>query len=136
MAASWDSPRSRNAAYSSSRCWRISSLIARGHSGIFDSSDAADRLDELAPGVALGLEHLGAGRGEPVVAAPALAGLLDPAALDPAALLEAVEERIQMSDTEAEAAARPGFDQLAQVVSVPRLILDERQDQQLGAAFF
>src|SRR5262249_49945406 len=133
IASSCDSPRPRSVAYSSSRCCRISSLIARGHSGMFVSSNPADGLDEIAPRVALRSQHARAGWRQPVVAPPPLARLLDPAALDPAALLQPVEQRVERCDAEAEQATRARFDQLAQVVAMPRLILDERQDQQLGA---
>src|SRR6185503_13432904 len=133
IASSWLAPPARKAAYSSSRCWRISWLICRGHSGMFHPGDAADRPGELAPGAALRGQHLRAGRGQAVIAAPALAGLLDPAALDPAALLEAVEQRIEGGDAELQHAARSRFDQLAQVVAVSRLILDQRKNQELGA---
>src|SRR5262249_62043945 len=78
-------------------------------------------LDDRAPGAALRRKPGGARRRQPVVAAPALAGFFDPAALDPAALFEAVEQRIQRSDTELEGAARPRPDQLAQVGTGARL---------------
>src|SRR5262245_24811286 len=110
--------------------------MRRGHSGMFDSCDAVDRLDELAPRAALRRQHGGAGRRQPVVAAPALAGLLDPAALDPPALFEAIEQRIERRRAESEHAARSRFDQLAEVVAVAGLILDQREDEELGAALF
>src|SRR5437870_13552234 len=101
---------------------------------MLESGDAIDSADELAPAVALLGEDGGASRRELVVAAAALARLLDPAPLNPAALLEAVEQRIQRRDAEAEHAARARLDQLAQLVAVARLRFDERQDEQLGAA--
>src|SRR5262249_47802392 len=108
--------------------------MRRGHSGIFDSCNPVDRANELAPGAALRGEDGGARRRETVVASPALAGLFDPPPLNPAAFLEAVEERIERGDAKRDDAARADLDQLAQVVAMPRLVLDERQDQQLGAA--
>src|SRR5258708_3294577 len=103
---------------------------------MFDSGDAADRVGEFAPGVALRLEHLFARRRKPVAAAAALAGLFNPGALNPAALLEPVQQRIERGDAELQHAARPRFDQLAEVVAVTRLVLDERQNEQLGAPLF
>src|SRR6185503_20085610 len=80
-------------------------------------------------------EHLLAVGGDAVIAAPPLPGLLHPASLDEAALLEAIEQRIQRSDVEGEHPAGPRVDQLAQVVAVPRLMFDEREDEQFGAPF-
>src|SRR5579862_2855728 len=103
---------------------------------MLESGDAVDGFDELAPGGALRVEHLRALGRQAVVAAPALARLLDPASLNPAALLEAIEQRIERGDAEAQEAARADFDQLAEVVSLAWLIGDEREDQQLGAPLF
>src|SRR5262245_18858495 len=108
--------------------------MAYRQSGTFDSRDPTDRVRDLTAGVALRLQHLLAGWREPVVPAPALARLLDPAALDPAALLEAIQQRIERRDAELQHTARARFDQLAEVVAVARLILDERQDEQLRAS--
>src|SRR5262249_31320238 len=96
--------------------------------------DAVDRRDELAPGAALRFEHAGAGGRQPVVAPAALPRLLDPAALNPAAFLEAIEQRVERRDAGLEHAARAELDELAEVVAMARLVLDERQDQQFGAA--
>src|SRR5215208_1701735 len=73
-----------------------------GPSDMFGLQDAVDASHELAPGAALHVEPLLALGGDPVVAAAALAGLLDPAAEDPAALLEAVEQRVERGDLEAD----------------------------------
>src|SRR5262249_53314666 len=98
---------------SRSGSWRISGRL---HAG-----DAADGSRELAPGGALRREDVGARRREAVIAAAALARLLDPAPLDPAALLEPIEERIQRRDAERQHAAGPRLDQLAQLVAMARL---------------
>jgi hypothetical protein len=89
-----------------------------------------------SPGVPVGLEDLRAGRRQPVVAAPPLTGLLDPPALNPTALLEAVQQRVQRRHAKREQTAGARFDQLAQIVAVSGLILEQRQDQEFGAAFF
>src|ERR1051325_6610731 len=94
----------------------------------------SDRLDEGPPAPPLCGERLPALRGEPVVAAAALAGLLHPAAGDHAALLEAVEQRVERGDVEAEDAAGAGLDQLPQLVAVAGLVLQQGEDQELGAA--
>ena len=75
--------------------------------------------DEVLPAAALRGEDLAPDRRQPVVAAAALAGLLDPLPLDPAALLEAVEERVERGDVVAQRAAGARLDQLADLVAVP-----------------
>src|SRR5262245_39447731 len=72
--------------------------------------DAADGGDERLPGVAALGEDLLAGRRQTIVTAPSLPGLLDPLALEPAARLEAIEERIERRDVEPDHAARPRLD--------------------------
>src|SRR5262245_37447042 len=101
---------------------------------MFHSSDAADREDEFAPRVTLRRQDVGADRRQPVIAAPPLPGFLDPPPQDPAALLEAIEQGIERGDAEFQDAARSRLDELAEVVAVTRLILEQRQDQELGAA--
>src|SRR5262245_42146418 len=101
---------------------------------MFHSRNAADRLHEFAPRVALGGKHVGAERRQPAIAAPPLAGLVDPAPEDPAALLESIEQRIEGGDAEFQDAARSRLDELAEVVAVTRLVLEQRQNQELGAA--
>src|SRR5262245_11571976 len=101
---------------------------------MLDSGDPADRVCEFAPGVALRLEDLFAGWRQAVAAAAALSGFLDPPSLNPSALLEAIQQRVERGDAELENAARARFDQLAQVVTVARLVLDQRENQQLRAA--
>ena len=74
--------------------------------------------------------------GDPVVAAPPLARLLDPAPAQPAAILEAVQRRVERGEREAWSVPSDRASIcLRNVVAVERLILDERQDQELRAAF-
>src|SRR5262249_15226671 len=68
------------------------------------------------------------------VAPAPLSRLLDPAALQPTALLEPVQERVERGDVEAHQAVRAGGDELADLVAVARPRLDEGQDEQLRAA--
>src|SRR5215213_2587863 len=100
---------------------------------MFDTRNAADRGDELAPATALRRQDLFARGGQAVIAPPPLARLLDPAPLDPAALLQAVEQRVERGDVEAQDAPRAPLDQVADVVAVPRLLFDQRENEQLGA---
>ena len=50
--------------------------------------------------------------------------------------VEPVEQRVQRGDAEFQQPSGSGLDQLAQVVSVARLVFEEREDQQLRAPFF
>src|SRR5262245_61827806 len=54
--------------------------------------------------------------------------------LDPASLLKPVEQRIERGDVETQRPARTGLDQFGNLVAVPLPNLNERKDQQLGAA--
>jgi hypothetical protein len=58
--------------------------------------------------------------GGELVDAAALAGLLDPGAFDPPALLEAIQQRLQGVDMERQLATGPHLNQLAELVAVPR----------------
>src|SRR6185369_2743557 len=142
-----------NSAKFSSRCWAISSTSSASSCGlsrsdasrartavrqscIAFSGNSVDGGDELAPTRALGLERGTAGRGELVEAPAPLAGFLDPAADDPAAVLHAVEQRIERRDVEAQNAARPRLDELLELISVPRLGVEQSEDEKFGAALF
>jgi hypothetical protein len=105
-------------------------------SGIFVSGNAADGLDEGLPPVAALDEHFAAGGSESVIAATALSGFFDPAALNPAAVLEAVEERVEGGDAEFDGAAGAGFDELGDFVTVALLCFEKGEDEEFGAAFF
>src|SRR5262245_7796887 len=104
-------------------------------SRMLHSGEIANELEELAPLLALRREDRAAFRRDPVVTAPALPCLLDPAALDPLALFELVERRVEGGEVERQCAARSRFDQLRQLVAVPRLVFDKREDDKLRSAF-
>src|SRR5262245_42603042 len=104
--------------------------------GMVDPRQQAHRLYERLPVIALPGEHAPAFGGEAVEAAAPLAGLLGPPALQPAALLEPVEQGIERRDVELEAAAGALLDQLADLVAVAGARLDHRQDDQLRGALF
>src|SRR5215204_2142756 len=104
------------------------------HSGMICSRDSGDRFDELAPVIALCGQHAPAVGRDAVEAPPALARFLHPPARDPAALLEAIEQRIQGCDLEVQPAVRALVDQLADLVAVAGAGFDQREDEQLGAA--
>src|SRR5579871_1563359 len=111
---------------------RISSF----HSGILNSCDAAYGGYKLLPALPLFGEHLGSLGRQAIIAAAALAGLFHPAALNPAILFKAVQQRIKGGHVEAEGATGTRFDQFANVITMARLVFDQGEDQQLGTAFF
>src|SRR5262245_10563001 len=102
---------------------------------MFGSCDLADRLDERGPRLALPREHAASLSRDFVVAPSPLARLFHPRALDPRALFESVEQRVQRVDVEGELAARARLDQLAQLVAMSRAGVEQREDQQLRRAF-
>jgi hypothetical protein len=77
-----------------------------------------DPLERRAPGFPMVLEGAPAVAGEPVEAALALAGLLDPSPLDQAAILEAQKRRIGRRQGKGEPPAGMRLDQLADLVAV------------------
>src|SRR5690242_3053783 len=108
--------------------------IAAVHSGMFDSCDTAYRFDKLPPASALLLQNLLALPRKPVISPPSLICLFDPPPLNPAAILEAIEQWIERCYVEMQLAIRAALDKLPDVIPVARLVLDKRKDQQLGAA--
>src|SRR5688572_26626173 len=148
VASSSGAPPAFSSRQRSSRCcdssWTIScsragerrSVDSRGrrcsaHSGMFVSGYASHRLDEGGKGLPLlRQDALALGR-QLVEPAAAFVGLLDPGALDPFALFEAVEQGVEGVDVELQLAARPALDQFAQVVAVPRARVEQREDEQL-----
>src|SRR5262249_37153405 len=149
-ASSSVAPAARASSTWSSRCWAISSTISASRVGtrragarrarmssrnsrIFPSGDAGDGGHERLPGAAVAGEDLLSLGGELVEAAAPLARLLDPLSLQPAALLQAVEERVQRRDVELHHAAGQGVDEPRQLVAVTRPRLEQREDHELGA---
>src|SRR5215469_1222267 len=108
------------------------------HSGMFRSRDrrgnAIHRLDERVPAASLGGQDFLPWRGKAVVAAPPLSCLFHPSALNPAALLQAIEQRVERGHVKAQRASRAPFNQFTDLVAVPRPSLQQRENQELGAA--
>src|SRR5688572_13585243 len=113
------------------RCWRTCATKSR----ILESRSALDGGHEHAPRLALLRQLLAPGRGELVEAAAALSGALDPPAGNAALRFEAIEDRIQGGDVEHDRAVRALLDASGDVVAMPRLILQLREDQQLRSTF-
>src|SRR3954452_520538 len=141
----------------SSRCAASSSIVCAGSEGapvftacartrafhscciyplrVLDAGDLGQRRDETAPVGALLDEHAPPRVGNPVVAAAALPGLFHPPALDPAAIFEAIQRRVERREREPQAAAGPLLDQLGDLVPVITLVFDDGENHDLGAAF-
>lgn len=107
----------------------IRSLTIFLNSGMFDSCNSADGGDEILPALALGTKHLAALRGQGVTAAAALFGLLHPAAIDQALLLQPVKQRVKRGDVKLQSAARPDLNQLGNFIAVAGVTLQQRQPE-------
>src|SRR4051812_47477792 len=86
-----------------------------------------DGRDVGAPVLALRREYPVAFGGQPVETALPLARLLDPAALDPAAVLETQQCRVERRERECQLAGGPSLDQFADLVAVTRTRFQEGQ---------
>src|SRR5687767_7027005 len=98
------------------------------------SDHLVDGGDVGLPRLALLGQDAAALGGQPIETALAMPRLLDPPALDQAAVLETKQCRVEGRQGEAEAAAGARLDELADLIAVPRLRLQQRQHQHLGAA--
>src|SRR5262245_26918853 len=105
-------------------------------SGMVHSGDKPHRIDEGLPGVALARQHASAFGREAVETSAPLSRLFHPLALQPPALLEAIEQGIQGRDVELQLAARLRLNQLADLVAVARARFDDRQDDELRRSLF
>src|SRR5688572_16183172 len=103
-------------------------------SGMAQTRDARQRVDELFPARPVAGEHPFPVGGNAVVPLSTLAGSLHPAAGDQPPLLEPVEHGVERRDVELEDAVRALLDQFADLVAVPGPVLDQRQHQDLRAA--
>src|SRR6185295_2471187 len=100
-------------------------------SGMLDSGNAVDRFDKLLPTVALCGEHFSSFGSQTVITTTALARLLDPAPLNPTTAFESIEQRVKRRDIETQVPARALFNQVPDVIPMPRLVLNEGKYQQL-----
>src|SRR5262245_13871273 len=103
----------------------IRHLISSSQSGILQSGilqprDPVDRRDERLPGAALRGQHLLTFLRQAIVAAAALPGLLHPASLEPAALFETIEQRIEGCDVEAQDSVRTHLNQFPDLITMAR----------------
>ena len=94
-----------------------------------------DRQDKFVPGAALRGEEFAAGGRQAVKPTPALSGLFHPAAGDQASIFEAAENGIERADAELDASFGARFDELTDLIAVARARLDQKENQEFGAAF-
>ena len=87
------------------------------------------------PVFALRGEHGAAAFGDAVIAPAALARLFDPSALDQRALLEPIERGVERRHREMHRAVRSQLDLPPDLVAVVIRFVDEREDEEIGAAF-
>src|SRR2546429_9838644 len=92
-------------------------LISALKSGMLNSGDAVDRLDELDPAMALLRQHPFARRRKAIIAAAKLPGFFSPPTADPVQFFLTIEQGVQRSDVESEGATRGEFVKRAYLVS-------------------
>src|SRR3954468_15388766 len=124
---------SRSRARSGNDRW---SRTYRSQSRTGGPHDCFDGPDERLPGLPLLAQDAAPLRREPVEASAPLTRFLNPAALDPAAVLEAEQRGVERWEGKRQLPARAGLDQLADLVSVARTSLEQRQDEHFAAALF
>src|SRR5919198_4706459 len=101
-------------------------------SGIFNPCELSDGTHEVQPFPAVGAELSLAVRRDVVVAAAPLTCLLHPAAFDEAVLFESVEQGVERRGVDVHDAARALIEELAQLIAVAGLGLEEGQDEERG----
>src|SRR3990170_4258839 len=114
----------------SAESWCSRSLMRVFQSGILDSRHASDRLHKCLPAPTLLIQQRSPCARQPVVAPPALRGLLDPSAVDEPAILESIKQRVQRRHPEAKVTAGSRFYELCDLISVAWLILEQGKDEQ------
>src|SRR6185369_1600415 len=98
---------------------------------MFNSRNAVHRLDKLLPTVTLCDQHFLTFGSQAVITTSSLARLLNPTPLNPTTLFESIKQRVKRRDIETQPSLGPLLDQIPDVISMPGLILNERQNQQL-----
>jgi hypothetical protein len=91
---------------------------------MFGSCDLPYGFNERFPAPALRGKHLSSFRGQLVKTPAPLPFFFNPTALDPAAFFQAIKQRVQGRHIESKRSLRAQFNQPADVIAVPRLILD------------
>src|SRR5678816_1083452 len=103
-------------------------------SGIAHPRYIGDGLGEFPPALSLRLENGETCGRDGVVAPASLAVFFDPTSDDPLSLFHAIEHGIEGGDVEREHAVGPALDELGELVAMSWLVLDQREDEKLGAS--
>jgi hypothetical protein len=99
-----------------------------------DSGDLCNGGRELQPSGAQLVERAAAGGGDRIESAATFTGLLHPATGDPTAVFHAIQQGVERRDMKRQHALRAGFDELVELIPVASLVLEEREDEEFGAA--
>src|SRR6267378_5580421 len=92
-------------------------------SGMFYSCYLADDGDEILPALLLRTKLLLAFRRQLVISPSALLRLFHPSSVDPALLLQAMQQWIERRDMKLQGSAGSDLNQLRNVIAVARLVL-------------
>ena len=95
-----------------------------------------DCVDEIKPGSALGFEDLLSIVCQPVVAPPSLARFFHPSSGNPSTFFQAIQQWVKRGDVELQNPIGAVFDELADLIAVPRAVLNQGKDQKFRAALF
>src|SRR4029077_12088846 len=104
--------------------------------GIFNPRNLVNGGHKSLPVRALREQHFLARSGDAEIAAAALAGLVHPPSLEPAAFLQAVKHGVERGHVKTQRSGRAGLDQLADLISMALAILHQGKNQEFSAAFF
>src|SRR5262249_49101936 len=108
--------------------------ISLRKSGIFYPRNQIHCGHEATPDTPLLLQHFSTLRRQPVVAPSSLTRLFHPPPLDQAPLFKPVQQRIKRGHVKPKLSLRPLFNQLADLIAVPRPVLNQRKNQQARAS--
>src|ERR1044071_2130058 len=97
---------------------------------MLNSGNAVDCFDKLLPTVPLCGQYFSALGSQTVITTTTLAGLLDPSPLNPTTSFEPIQQRVKRSDIKPQPPARAPFNQVSDVIPMPRLVFDEGEYQQ------
>src|SRR5438552_17959460 len=101
-----------------------------------DSRHAIEGGEEVGPGLTLLGQDFSTRGSQFVIPPAALPGFFNPAALNPPASLQAIEQGVQRGYMKLQDALPPLLDELGEWVAASGAFFDEREDQHFGACWF
>src|SRR3954465_5940421 len=108
--------------------------ISSPQSGILDSCELSDGAHEVHPLASMAAQEALARRHDPVIAPPPLRRFFYPSPFDEAVVLQTVEQGIQRRGVHAQETIRSLLEELAQLIPVARLRLEQGEDEERGRA--